>query len=120
MTDTLGDQRVDYMYFGDTGEVFMYQADSELPGDRPMHRCAQPMEEDVVMHSSRLLYGEDLSLLQEMDVKRRLLLSYMSAKGGVDTCYGGDSRTGVVSGQQSPDESFAEDDFEWGEDWGEE
>jgi hypothetical protein len=114
MTDARGDQRVDYIYFADSKEVFMYRPDVSLPGELPLHRCAMVMREDVVVHSSSLLYGEDLGLLEEMDVKRKLLLSYMAAKSDVDGCYGGDSRQGKAEAVQTYD--FASDDFDWGED----
>jgi hypothetical protein len=114
MTDARGDQRVDYIYFADSKEVFMYSAGASLPRELPLHRCAMEMQEDVVAQSSSLLYGENLGLLQEMDVKRKLLLSYMAAKSDVDGCYGGDSRQGNPELEQTSD--FASDDFDWGED----
>ena len=113
LTDTLGDQRVDYMYFADTDEIFMYRPGATLPTDKSVHRCAMAMEDKVVTHSSELLYGDELSLLQEMDVKRKLLLSYMSAKDGVDGCYGGDSRTGLQA--EGSEADFVSDDYDWGE-----
>jgi hypothetical protein len=114
MIDQAGDHRVDYMYFADDHTIFMYQPGTTLPANMPLHRCARPMSEDVVAHSSRLLYGDDLNLLEEMDVKRKLLVSYMAAKGDVDECYGADS-SGESSGVGA-EEEFASDDYDWGED----
>ena len=116
LTDSKGDRRVDYMYFSDTREVFMYTPDARLPEELALHRCAMEMQEDVVTHSSSLLYGENLGLLEEMDVKRKLLVSYMAAKNDVDGCYGGDSRLGEADTSQAAD--FVSDDFDWGEDLG--
>ena len=114
LRDTLGDRRVDYLFFADTEEIFMYRPGADLPKEMPVHRCAVPMRESVVTHSSTLLYGEDLSLLQEMDVKRKLLLSYMAARDGVDACYGGDSRRGQQAA--GPEDDFMGDEFDWGGD----
>ena len=116
LTDSKGDRRVDYMYFADTREVFMYSHGASLPEELALHRCAMVMQEDVVVHSSSLLYGENLGLLEEMDVKRKLLVSYMAAKNNVDGCYGGDSRLGKADTGQPVD--FVSDDFDWGEDRG--
>lgn len=118
LTDEKGDHRVDYMYFSDTREVFMYSPGASLPEELALHRCAMEMREEVVVYSSSLLYGENLGLLEEMDVKRKLLLSYMAAKSDVDGCYGGDSRRGKSEAGASAD--FVSSDFEWGDEWGEE
>ena len=115
MMDIEADRRVDYMYFADDDTIFMYQQGSALPADKPLHECAMPMSEDVLAHSSQLLYGEELNLLQEMDVKRKLLLSYMAAKDGVEDCYGADPSTGNVESTASAGGDFASDDFDWGE-----
>ena len=91
----------------------MFQPGEPLPQDMPLHRCAVPMDEDVVLYSSQLLYGEELTLLEEMNVKRKLLVSFMAAKDDVDGCYGGDSIGGTGDGQAA---EFAADDYDWGED----
>lgn len=114
MTDTLGDERVDYMYFTGKREIFMFRPGASLPADMPLHRCALSMRDDVVLHSSRLLYGEEMNLLEEMDVKRKLLVSYMASKAELDECYGGDSRLGQAAPDAASD--FASDEFDWGED----
>ena len=114
LTDERGDHRVDYMYFSDTRD----SPGASLPEELALHRCAMEMREEVVVYSSSLLYGENLGLLEEMDVKRKLLLSYMAAKSDVDGCYGGDSRQGERETDDSAD--FVSSDFDRGEEWGEE
>lgn len=109
MIDRAGDRRVDYAYFADDQQIFLYQEDEPLPAEMPVHPCAMPMTEDVVVHSSELLYSDNLTLLQEMDVKRKLLVSYMAARNGVETC-NDDGDTGEVAGA-----GFDSDDFDWGD-----
>ncbi len=113
MTDRARDGDVDYVYFADDLQIFMFRPDEQLPGHMPLHRCARPIEGELQDYGNALMY-EDLNLLEEMDVKRKLLLAYISAKGEVDECYGGDSRQGI---SEAPlEEEFAADDFDWGED----
>jgi hypothetical protein len=114
MTDRGGDHRVDYVYFEDDSTIFMYQAGEALPEDMPVHRCAVAMSEDIVSYGSQLMYDEDMPLLEEMNIKRKLLLSYMYAKNEVDNCYGSDSAKGGVA--EESDEDFVSDDYDWGED----
>jgi hypothetical protein len=38
---------------------------------------------------------EDMNLLEEMDVMRKRLVSYMVTKGELDNCCGGDRRRGL-------------------------
>lgn len=109
MIDRAGDRRVDYAYFADDSQIFLYQQDEPLPAEMPMHPCAMPMTEDVVMHSSELLYSDDLTLLEEMDVKRKLLVSYMAARNGVESC-NEDGDASEVAGA-----GFDSDDFDWGD-----
>ena len=94
MTDSTRDGRVDYAWFADDREIFLYRPGVPLPEALPLHRCAMAIGDKVAEYGSRLLYDEDLNLLQEMDVKRKLLVNYMAAKSRVDDCYGGDSRSG--------------------------
>ncbi len=113
MTDRARDGDVDYVYFADDLQIFMYRPDEQLPGNMPIHKCARPIDGELQGYGNALMY-EDLTLLEEMDVKRKLLLNYMAAKGDVDDCYGGDSSQGVSD--NVVDEEFASDDFDWGED----
>jgi hypothetical protein len=113
MTDRAEDGDVDYVYFADDLQIFMFQPDAQLPGDMPIHRCARPIEGEVQGYGNALMY-EDLNLLEEMDVKRKLLVAFMAAKDEVDVCYGGDSIEGIS--KPDADDEFASDDYDWGED----
>lgn len=113
MTDRAGDGDVDYVYFADDNQIFMYRPGETLPAHMDMHRCARPIEGPVQGYGNALMY-EDLSLIQEMDVKRKLLVEFMAAKGEVDECYGGDSTAGNAPAMA--EEDFGADDFDWGED----
>ena len=113
MTDRARDGDVDYVWFADDNQIFMYRPGETLPADMSIHRCARPIEGPVQGYGNALMY-EDLSLLQEMDVKRKLLVEFMAAKDEVDDCYGGDSMEANKS--QPAEDEFAADDFDWGED----
>ena len=113
MTDRARDGDVDYVYFADDNQIFMYRPGENLPTDMDIHRCARPIVGPVQGYGNALMY-EDLSLLEEMDVKRKLLVEFMAAKDEVDTCYGGDSTRGNAPAMA--EEEFSADDFDWGED----
>ncbi len=113
MTDRASDGDVDFVYFADDLQIFMYRPGETLPTDMPVHRCARPIYDPLQGYGNALMY-EELSLLEEMDVKRKMLLEFMAAKEEVDDCYGGDSATGQAEG--AADEEFVSEDFDWGED----
>lgn len=109
MIDRAGDRRVDYAYFADDMQIFLYQQDEPLPAEMALHPCAMAMTEDVVLHSSELLYSDDLTLLEEMDVKRKLLVSYMAARNGVADCNADDEGSAVAGA------GFDSDEYDWGD-----
>lgn len=113
MTDRAEDGDVDYVYFADDMQIFMYRPDEELPSHMPVHKCARPINDELQGYGNALMY-EDLSLMEEMGVKRKLLVNFMAAKDEVDECYGGDSTEGLSENGVS--EEFSGDDFDWGED----
>ncbi|EAQ96945.1 hypothetical protein [Congregibacter litoralis] len=88
ISDLDADGRVDYMYFDDTREIFMY-ADSllnELETVLPLHACAIPMSESTRDLSSQLLYSDDIGLSARLAVKAKLAVSYRAAQPAVDAC----------------------------------
>lgn len=113
MTDRAEDGDVDYVYFADDLQIFMFQPDAQLPSHMSIHRCARPIDGELQGYGNALMY-EDLNLLEEMDVKRKLLVAFMAAKDEVDLCYGGDSTEGL--GNSPAEEEFASDAYDWGED----
>ena len=104
------DGRVELVYFTDTREVFLYRDGSErnLPGVLSMHRCAQPMNEDIIRNTSRLFYiSEDTTYLERSDIRGNLMLSYVSYLPRVTGC---SQRQQVVS-DEPPDEFDFEFEF---------
>lgn len=79
---------VDYMYFGDDLQIFMYDeaARENLVGVQPFHECAIPMSDSNRELSSKLLYGEDLGLSARLSLKGRLIRNYRAAQPAVDAC----------------------------------
>lgn len=108
VTDANSDGSVDYMYFDDTREIFMYDGspDNHLLSVMPLHRCAIPMDRDSQAVSSRLLY-EDLGLAERLALKGNLIRNYRSAQAAVDACYNKD-RTDAQSQPFLDDEDWDE------------
>lgn len=108
VADADSDGTVDYMYFDDTREIFMYDGspDNRLLSVMPLHRCAIPMDRDSRAVSSRLLY-EDPGLAERLALKGNLIRNYRSAQAAVDACYN-KNRT------DAPSQPFLDD-----EDWDE-
>ena len=113
LADIQGNGQVDYVYFEDDLQIFMYREGVELPASMPLHRCRRQMTPEVADIGSQLLYNEEGNLLTEMDLKRRLLMRYLGEKSEVDACYGGDSSKGIQTVAEEDD--FADDDLEWEE-----
>ncbi|WP_439107950.1 hypothetical protein [Congregibacter sp.] len=108
------DGQVDYMYFDDTKEIFMY-ADSmlsELVDVMPLHACAVPMRENTRDLSSQLLYSDDLTLSARLAVKAKLAVSYRAAQPAINACMA----------SLNPDEQSREEErpFDDDDDWLEE
>jgi len=98
------DGQVELVYFTDTSEVFLYRDDSNsnLPGTLSMHRCAQPMNEEIVRNTSRLFYiSEDTTYFERSDIRGSLMLSYVSFLPRVAGC---SETQKVVS--EDPDDEF--------------
>lgn len=100
------DGKVELVFFTDTQEVFLYRdvTDAELPATLSMHRCAQPMNEDIVRNASRLFYISDQTgYLERNDIKSSLMLSYVSYLPRVAGC---DEGQKVVSDQPADEFDF--------------
>ncbi|WP_439102070.1 hypothetical protein [Congregibacter sp.] len=115
ISDFDADGQVDYMYFDDTREIFMY-ADSmlrDLDGVLPLHACAIPMSESTRDLSSQLLYSDDIGLSARLAVKAKLAVSYRAAQPAVDAC-----NTSQNPSSQTP--AIEERPFDNDDDWLEE
>ena len=80
---------VEYVYFPDSNEIFMYRAgtDGEVPADLQMHRCAVMMDEDLVATTSRVFYvDEATSYLEKQDIRGAMLIKYIAYMPGVTAC----------------------------------
>ncbi len=87
--DSNRDGIVDYTYFEETKEIFMYR--NRLPRRIPtgfgVHRCAMPMEEDLVVTTSRVFHiDESSSLLEKTDIRGAMMLKYMAKLPEVTAC----------------------------------
>ena len=109
---------VDYMYFGDDFQIFMY---AESMRERvntvgqPWHECAIPMSASTREYSSQLLYGEDLGLAARLGVKGRLIQNYRAAQPAVESCNPQREVPGAVPDLDDYEDPFVvEDDWEEG------
>ncbi|MEO1082213.1 MAG: hypothetical protein AAFY29_21830 [Pseudomonadota bacterium] len=104
---------VDFIYFGDDLQVFMYHDAQEraLRAVQPFHECAVTMSADTRDLSSELLYGEGLTLTQRLSIKGRLIGSYRAARPAVSACN--------TAAKKARGEAANEDPFDVGEDWDE-
>ena len=87
--DSNRDGIVDYTYFQESKEIFMYR--DRLPRRIPVgfgvHRCAMPMEEDLIATTSRVFYIDDSSsLLEKADIRGAMMLKYMTKLPEVTAC----------------------------------
>ena len=87
--DTNRDGVVEVVYFTDTREVFMYHPESEgnYPSDLGLHRCAMPMDEEVVATTNRVFYVDDsTTFLEKQDIKGAMMLKYVAFMPEVMAC----------------------------------
>jgi hypothetical protein len=121
IADRNEDGDVDYIYFGDDFQVFMYtsEIEAELRAVEPFHVCAVRMSDDTRELSSQLLYSDGLGLSDRLSVKGRLLANYRSAQPAVEACNAQNGMTNrPVPGIDEEDPFLSDDD--WDEDWSEE
>lgn len=87
--DTNRDGVVDVVYFTDTEEVFMYREGMQerFPRSLNVHRCAQMMDEDLVVTTSRLFYIDDeTSYLEKQDIRGSMMIKYIAYMPRVTSC----------------------------------
>jgi hypothetical protein len=113
--DLSGDATVDLVYFTDTNEVFMYQEGRKETVEQvmPLHRCAVPLNPGMQATTNQILHRKNLSLTEELDITRKLIVNFVAAKPDIDAC---NARYEQENPQVAYDEEFSEDDFDWGED----
>ena len=87
--DTNRDGIVEVVYFTDTREVFMYHPESEgnYPSDLGLHRCAMPMDDELVATTNRVFYVDDsTTFLEKQDIKGAMMLKYVTNMPEVTAC----------------------------------
>ncbi len=87
--DSNRDGVVDYVYFTDSNEIFMYRegADRRFPADLLVHECAQMMDEDLVATTSRLFYiDEETGYLEKQDIRGSMMIKYIAYMPDVTAC----------------------------------
>ena len=87
--DTDRDGIVEYVYFDDSKEIFMYRdaLPRRLPRDIGVHRCARAMDESLVATTSRMFHiDEDTSLLEKTDIRGSLMIKYIAWMPEVTAC----------------------------------
>jgi len=87
--DLNSDGVVELVYFTETREVFMFRegAQRRVPRHLDMHRCARPMDEDLVATTSRLFFiDDDTPFLQKQDIRGSMMLKYVSYMPEVTAC----------------------------------
>ena len=87
--DSNRDGIVDYTYFQESKEIFMYRdrLPRRIPAGFGVHRCAMPMEEDLVVTTSRVFHIDDSSsLLEKTDIRGAMMLKYMTKLPEVTAC----------------------------------
>lgn len=80
---------VEFVYFQESQQAFMYRPDAErlLPRGLEMHPCATEMDEDVVRTTSRVFFvDEETTLLEKTDIRGSLMLKYMAALPEITAC----------------------------------
>ena len=83
------DGEVDFVYFEDSKQAFMFRRGAErlFPRNLEMHPCATPMDEDVVTTTSRVFFvDEETTLLEKTDIRGNLMLKYMAALPEITAC----------------------------------
>lgn len=87
--DTSGNGIVDFVYFTDSLEVFMFRpgADENIPSDLGRHRCAMPMDEELMSTTSRLFFIDDsTSFIERQDIRGAMFLKYVAYMPEVSAC----------------------------------
>lgn len=87
--DSNRDGVVDFVYFEDTREVFMYREGlgGRIPGNLGRHRCAMAMDEDLVATTSRLFYIDDETpFLEKQDIRGSMMIKYIAYMPRVSSC----------------------------------
>ncbi len=108
--DLGGDGTVDMVYFSDTMEIFMYQEGQQeaVAAVMPFHRCAVPLNPGMQQTTNRILKRSNLTLSQELDITRELIVNYVMAMPEINAC-------NARYDDAVPEQEFNTEDFVWDE-----
>lgn len=88
-SDPNNDGVVDFVYFTDSEEVFMFNEGGleRKPSGQPVHRCVKQMEDDLVATTSRLFYLDDnSSALEKTDIRGSMMVKYLAYLPEITAC----------------------------------
>lgn len=115
------DDLADFMYFEDTGEIFMQTDEiaartsgiipaaipADWGSDLTVHKCAQTMDEEL-QHAASLLFtiNGKTGALRKTQIKSQLILSYSRYMGRINRCNSGSLA------MPSTEDSFGDIDYD--------
>lgn len=80
---------VEYVFFEDSLDVFMYRegAEASIPDKYGLHRCALLMDEDLVATTSRVfMVTDETTYLERQDIKGAMMIKYIAYMPRVTAC----------------------------------
>lgn len=109
------DKQVDFVYFNDTQETFLYRSDiepSKLVGlGFPMHRCVQLLNDETQQAANDLLLvSKEDSYQEKSRIKKAMVDSYASYAPTVKAC--NKKYNNEINLPDEDEESFGEEEFE--------
>jgi hypothetical protein len=87
--DLNSDGVVEYVYFKDSLEVFMYREGSadSIPDEHNLHRCVLPMDEGLVATTNRVFQVTDeTTYLEKQDIRGAMMIKYIAYMPRVTAC----------------------------------
>ena len=80
---------VDFVYFEESEEVFMWRegARADVPADMKFHQCAEVMDAELVATTNRVFFVDDeTSYLERQDIRGGMMIKYITALPRVVAC----------------------------------
>ena len=80
---------VDFVYFEESEEVFMWRegARDDVPADMKFHQCAEVMDAELVATTNRVFFvDDDTSYLERQDIRGGMMIKYITRLPRVAAC----------------------------------
>lgn len=80
---------VDFVYFEESEEVFMWRegARDDVPADMKFHQCAEVMDAELVATTNRVFFvDENTSYLERQDIRGGMMIKYITKLPWVAAC----------------------------------